>query len=272
MLRRQLGTGQTTPVHRLDIVGQEERVIAEPVLASGLEGQLTGPLGTKDLTLAKATLAAGDGEGHGADETPLALPQRNVAQLAQQQLVVGVVVALRTGPACGSHPGAAVQGVDLDARVIGQGRQTGPQGALAGLDDGIALEGALGLGGLGVTLDVGQADDVEGNVGRLDDGPQLTQLLGVVRGEDERGALRAGSLLGGGRHGRADGLLHHLPSASAAACMTLSSEHPLRPRSSRTLRVSRSKGTPSAVPWTSMKSPLPATTMFMSVSAVESSV
>ncbi len=43
------------------------------------------------------------------------------------------------------------------------------------------------------------------------------------------------------------------------------------PRSSRLFSRARENGCPSAVPWTSMKSPVPVQTTFMSVSAAESS-
>ena len=61
----------------------------------------------------------------------------------------------------------------------------------------------------------------------------------------------------------------HRPSASC--CSRVSSAQPVDARSSSASSSDRSKGTPSAVPCTSMKRPSPVQTTFMSVSAVTSS-
>src|SRR5690606_14535441 len=154
-------------------------------------------------------------------------------------------------PAGGQDPGHAVQRVDTQSRVVRDGRKAGVRGDRPGLEQGVAGEGRLGLGHLGgVRVSVEAADlDVEPRLAQ--DGAQFGDLLGVAGGEYES-ADRAHSV-------------------SAFFWISVSSAHPATARSSRESRSLRSKGALSAVPWTSMNSPVPVTTTFMSVCATESS-
>src|SRR5665811_703557 len=65
--------------------------------------------------------------------------------------------------------------------------------------------------------------------------------------------------------------LTQLQLARAASFTWVSSAQPVVARSSSTLSSSRSNGSVSAVPWISTKTPVPVSTTFMSVSAMESS-
>ena len=106
--------------------------------------------------------------------------------------------------------------------------------------------------GSGYAGDVGQPEHLDVRRGLGDDPAQLGQLLGVV----------------GGQHD----LVRRGHRASAACCSSVSVAQPAAPRSSSSSSTERSNGAPSAVPCTSMNAPAPLITMFMSVSAAESSV
>src|SRR5699024_1566367 len=82
---------------------------------------------------------------------------------------------------------------------------------------------------------------------------QLAQLALVPRGEDEPR----------GRRG-ARACAHRSP-ARVSCWIRVSSVVPSTARSSRVSSSARRNGAPSAVPWTSTKSPDPVTTTFMSV-------
>lgn len=70
-------------------------------------------------------------------------------QLAQQLVDVLLVAGTGAGKTGGVDAGAAVQQIHFQAGVVGNRRQAGDAGGVAGLDDGILDEGGAGLVGIG---------------------------------------------------------------------------------------------------------------------------
>src|SRR5690606_7713026 len=166
-------------------------------------------------------------------------------QVCKEQPVVVDVVA-RAGVASRADARLTAQRGDADARVI---RYRGQPGVLVGrarLDERIGLEGVAIFDRLRAVV----ADELDAVELSTQDATELRNLVLVVGREDEC----AGH------------------ASSAAFCRAVRLFVPASARSSRASSSARSKGTPSAVPCTSMNLPEPVATTFMSVPARTASV
>ncbi len=105
-----------------------------------------------------------------------------VAQLRQQLAVVGLVVTVGSGIAGGVDPGPPSEGVHRQPRVVGQGRQPGGPGRVAGLDQGVLHERQPGLLGLG-DRELGLGAHMPAQ--RLQQVVKLPELAGVAGGEND---------------------------------------------------------------------------------------
>ena len=109
------------------------------------------------------------------------------AELGEEQFQVGLVVPVAARPAGGEDAGGAVQDVDAEAGVVGDGGEAGGAGEGVGLQQRVLGEGDAGF------LDVGdvrvgvRADEVVGQTGVGEDGLELGELAGVAGGEDQAG-------------------------------------------------------------------------------------
>ena len=148
----------------LDELGDEEqRVVAEAAVAAG---------GFEDLAVPFAAGNDGLWVVGMADEDQRAVEAGAAVGLAgqafeEQGVVAGVGLGF-AGEARRQHARRAAEGVDAQPGVVGEGRQAGGAGGVAGLGDGVLDEAGVGLLGLA---------HVEGRLG---------QHLDAQRGE-ERG-------------------------------------------------------------------------------------
>ncbi|OEI69225.1 Uncharacterized protein Cus16_1063 [Curtobacterium sp. ER1/6] len=225
----------------LRVVRVEYRVVPVPAVADRRRQDLPVP-----HRLEQVLGAVGGDEGRRADEGRSALD--DTLQVPQQQRDV---VGVHPGPrvAGGVDAGRALEGVDRDARVVGERRQPGVRHGRARLDQRVRRVGVAVLDRLRPVV----ADELDPLAERLAEDPaELDDLALVVRRQD-------------------DGAPGHA-SPSASRWMAASDRLPASPRSSSVSSSARSNGACSAVPCTSMNFPEPVVTMFMSVSAAESSV
>ena len=95
----------------------------------------------------------------------------------------GGEVAVGSGPARGMHPRRAAEGVDAQARVIGDGDQATGVGGGPGLDQGVAGEGRLRLIRLG-QAEIGRGDHLEA---AGEQGGQFPRLAAIVGGGHQPG-------------------------------------------------------------------------------------
>ena len=230
---------------------QEDRVIAETVAPARLEQDSTLPGALTDQRRGIFGMAQIDQH---ALEARGALGFGDIREIREQFEQIGLVRSARTGIAGRVDAGRAAQCIDLQPRVVGDGRQSAVTRRVARLEDGVLDEGQAGLLGLGDAVLALRADMDPGLGQQAFD---LTDLAGVVAGQDD---------------GLADMRSRHEPQTSSAArCAAWMERMPAAPSSSSASSSARVKGWPSAVPWTSMKRPSPSITRFMSVSADESS-
>jgi hypothetical protein len=163
-----------------------------------------------------------------------------------QQLRVVARVGFRLAAIAGGEDArCAAQRRDAQAGVVGQRRQPGQAGGVAGLGDGVLDERDVRFlrfrhveGGLR------QHVEIEGRQQLA----EFAQLAGVARSENQ--------------------FLHN---ASEALCAFTMSRMPAAASSSSVSSSARENGSPSAVPCTSMMPPPAVITTFMSVSQPESS-
>src|SRR5690606_19648761 len=102
-----------------------------------------------------------------------------------------------------------------------------------------------------------EVEQLLGDSGVRQDRRELRKFAAVTCGEDQRHELPPGcappATVAGPPSSRRP---RALPSAASAdSCSAVSSAHPLWANASSASRVLRSKGSPSAVPWTSTKRP-----------------
>lgn len=114
--------------------GDEQGIIAETVGAAALgsDGAFAG---------AADGFAGTVGQGQGHYATKPGGSYGAVFKLTQQFAVVGFVIAVLTGVAGGEDPGGTVEGIDLEARIVGQGRYAGGPAQFVSLFQGIFNEG-----------------------------------------------------------------------------------------------------------------------------------
>src|SRR4029077_14887709 len=155
------------------------------------------------------------------------------------------------GVASGPHAGSTAQRVDLDARIVGEGRQPAGADPESGLDRGVGLERLAVLDRLTVDAKVVERDKLG-----LIERQKLTQLTQLVRRvcRDEQAPFA-----------------HRRTVARMAVCASNSLARPPSARSSRPVVAARSNGTPSAVPCNSTYAPASVPTTLKSTSAWESS-
>jgi hypothetical protein len=125
----------------------------------------------------------------GGDAHELGSARRNVAELAEHELQVGLVVAVRARPAGREHAGHAVQRVHAQARVVGDRWQSGIGGDGARLEQRVVGEGEAGLGHIRRARERFETDEALGETGGVKDAGKFGDLPGVPRRQDHpRGA------------------------------------------------------------------------------------
>ena len=137
--------------HRVT-VSYEQRIVAEAIVACRLT-----PIRPRISPMRTCSVPSGSTKA-------MAQTNRAVRSAAgtsaswRQQCVVLLVARPRPRPTRRSHPRHLVEHVNGKTRIVGQRRQAGRRDAGSGLEQRIALEGALGLGRLGIGGDVGKSE------------------------------------------------------------------------------------------------------------------
>ena len=219
----------------------EEWVVPEPAGAdeTGRDPAAGCPSSRHDLETPATPRRCRQSQGQHADVARAASLGRQAVERDEE---LGVVLGVRRGLAgvtAGPDPRAGIEGVDLEPRVVGKGRQTGRSGGEAGLDPGVRLEGEAVLDRVTRDPELVEGDEVQ-VVEPFDSEqlPELAQLVGRAGCDDEPAAAPR-------RRGQRRTV------ASAAACASNSRVRPVWARSSRASTRARSNGLPSAVPWSS---------------------
>jgi len=120
-----LGQGQT------QFRQQKNRIVAEAVLTPG---SLDDPAGDGPLGLIGPSLIDQDRD---ADELSLEILFRDVRDQAEKFFYIPFIVGLGSSEPGRDYPRGSLQGVHLQAGVVGQGRQPGMVGRQPGLLQGI---------------------------------------------------------------------------------------------------------------------------------------
>src|SRR3954454_448118 len=150
------------------------------------------------------------------------------------------------GPPGGEDARHAVEGVDAQPGVVRHGDHTSGLGDRPGLEQSVLVERRPGLRHLGDAGEGVDGHELDRDVRLREDPAHLLDLVRVPGRQDDH-------------------------AERACAWSLASSRQPAEPRSSSESSRARSKGSRSAVPWTSTKRPSPVQTTFMSVSARTSS-
>ncbi len=168
---------------------EKEGVVAEAVGAAG-----GAEHGAADVVDEDGEVGGGEGEGHGAYELGVSLLVGNGFQLGKYFGVVGGVngVAIAAPPigigvAGAEDAGAAVEGVDGEAGVIGEGEGVGVGREVAGFFGGVADEGGTVFDAIGVGWKIGQRENGKG-IGEAGAGKFVVDFfdLAGVGGGDEK--------------------------------------------------------------------------------------
>jgi len=237
----------------------EQRVVAEAAAPARFEGDPAPGCASarRDQQPARRRRIL-EGEREDAHVARGPALERDARELAHELLVVVRVGRVRTGIAPRSDARAAIEGVDLEPRIVGEGRQAGRPRGEAGLDPGVGLEGEPVLDGLSRDPELVERDESRGT--KPEQVPQLAQLvLGACR-DDDPSRRWVGRRFAQRRTG-----------ASTTDCASNRLARPSLARSRRASMRARSNGTPSAVPWTSTYVPASVATTLKSTSACESS-
>jgi len=153
-----------------------------------------------------------------------------------------VVLRIGRGFACvppRPDAGSAIERVDLEPRVVGEGRQAGGAGGEAGLDPGVRLEREAVLDRVARDRELVERYEIKvGEAFECQELPELAQLVRRACRDDEPAAAPR-------RRGQRRTV------ASAAAWASNRRVKPVWARSRRASTRARSKGLPSAVPWSS---------------------
>ena len=181
-LRRDLAEGGILAVH------EEERIVPE---SSGSAG------GAEDRAVA-STLSnllesgARVDEGRRTDVVSGAEIVGNVVQPLEEELVVGLVERLprevvTPGESLRPDPGAAAEGVDAEAGVVGENQGSRAPGEILGLGEGVRREGVVALEAFffrfGANRGLGEVDDLQLHL--LEDPADLAELIGASGGDEE---------------------------------------------------------------------------------------
>ena len=242
-------------------VGQEHRVVAEPLGAAWRPHQRAVDLGLEFLEMPVRPRDA-----QRRDEMRLALVRRRRAALAQQRIDArhrGGEILRRSGPARRMDAGLAAEGIDREARVVREGGQARALRGGLRLDARIGAEGRAGLVRLGQAELAGR--DRQDAVER-EQLAHLDELAGIMRRDHQAAADAA--VRGRGVRRRQGCAPAHV---TAIFCRSTSLPMPLRASASRASSCSSLNGVFSAVPCTSTMLPVPVMTKLASVSASESS-
>jgi hypothetical protein len=173
---RILGGRLELPVRHRVPVGYEQRIVAEAILTRRTDSDPAMHLTKPDMfsTIWKH-------QSHSADKPCRPLRCSDIGKLAQQQCIVLLVAGVGPGPACRTYAGHLVEHVNGQARIIGQRGQARGRDTSMGLEQRVALEGALRFGRLRIRGDISKSKDLHIGSRLCNDAPQLGQLLGVVR-------------------------------------------------------------------------------------------
>jgi hypothetical protein len=160
--------------------GHENRIIAEPKPAARRKGEMAMDFALKDFDLAMR-----HGERQGADEFG-----RTVPRVLGQQFVFDPrhrlgKIFIWSRPARRMNAGFALQSIDPEPGIVGQGRMTAGIGGGAGLEFGIGGESPAGLLRLGKVLLAG-ADRLDAV--RAQERLDLPHLAGIMAGDDQDAA------------------------------------------------------------------------------------
>ncbi|RWA22472.1 hypothetical protein MBRU_12890 [Mycolicibacterium brumae DSM 44177] len=120
--------------------------------------------------------------GHEPGAAPLV---GHIGQLRQQQLVIGDVVAVATGPARRQHPRHPVQRVDGEPRVICHTGDPGGVEAVTRFGQRVPLEVGGGLRGLRVGRHVVQGQQLELHLRGVEHAAQFGEFLAVAGGDQQ---------------------------------------------------------------------------------------
>ncbi|GAA2798902.1 hypothetical protein GCM10019017_50840 [Streptomyces showdoensis] len=122
----------------------------------------------------------------------------DVGELGEEQVQVGLVVAVAAGPAGREDAGGAVEDVHAEAGVVGDGGQAGGPGEGVGLEEGVLGEGDAGFLDVGDLGERVRADELVVESGVGEDRVEFGDLARVAGGEDQTGHVP----IIGGRPGR----------------------------------------------------------------------
>ena len=169
--------------------GLEDRVVAE---ASGpgrtrRDPAPGRPASGDDLEASSARRGwSGHGEREDTDVPRAPSRERHAIEGGEElQVVLGIRGGL-AGESPGADAGLAAEGLDLEARVVGEGREPGGPGREPGLDPGVGLERQAVLDRVALDAELLERDEVQ-IVDALE-GQQLAelaQLVGRPRRDDE---------------------------------------------------------------------------------------
>jgi len=178
--RRQFGCGDRFAI------GLEQRIVAEAMLALGGMQDAPGP---EAFAEDRQRIVGVTHQRQHADELAGALGVGHLFQGLKQLGVVGRI-ALAVGVARGIDAGGAAEGVHRQARIVGQGRQTGQPRRVACLDDGVLDKGQPGFLGLHLAEFTHRAHPHP----VAEHGLEFLELAGVVAGEHQFGKVGHGRL------------------------------------------------------------------------------
>ncbi|MEA2638367.1 MAG: hypothetical protein QOE18_1424 [Chloroflexota bacterium] len=240
-----LGLVRRLPEGDPQVGGEEHRVVAEAVGPPWLFDQRAETLAPR-----RHRLCVRPHEGCHTDVARPPVIRGSPGNLVKEPPHAVGIGRVLTHPACRVWPRPTAQGVDLDAAVVGERRETG----------GVADRRRLGHG----RLDVPGARLLE-----LAVEPDIVERPNLPRPRGEQ-AAKLGDLPG--VPGREDqNRTGHIAPLSTCAWSANSCCIPALARPSSESSSSRENGSCSAEPWSSMSRPSDDPTQFMSVSAAASS-
>ena len=108
----------------------KERVIAKAVVPARLAQEAAFPAALSHVLGAIGSHERADGDKGGG-----AALIGNIGHLCQDQVIIGLVIAVLAGPAGGKHAGHAIELFDGQAGIIRDGSKAGGSRAGAGLDE-----------------------------------------------------------------------------------------------------------------------------------------
>ena len=124
----------------------------------------------------------------GATEAGGAFGIWDVFDLCEQQCIVGLVMTVGASPAGGQDAGGVAHHVNDEAGIVRDGGQTGTAGHVAGLEQGVFLEGHAGFHRVGKVETAGRHQfDVDGGRAEilLKDAADFNELTFVMSGDND---------------------------------------------------------------------------------------